>query len=313
MIIGSSHGVGGKVESEVLSVVCAQLEPIHADCMEEVNRNIDTIIQYMETGARGFPGYDLFVTPEFAVQGMHPTKRLNVVLTLDSPEVARLREACARLRVWGIFSVILKLDGHDSPGNCAIMINDQGEVVHRYVKMNPWIPTERHYPGWECPVTPGPKGSKIATIVCADGDYPEIWREAAYNGANIIVRPTHYMSPWENGWDITNKIGAYCNQCYVVAVNCVGVEAACSAFGMSMIVAPDGNVITKAPAGVPYIVKADLYPGLVDKLHESSVTNTFLYSFRHRGASCHDLGGYGETRCQYNAYTYGGEQNEYDA
>ena len=164
MIIGSSHGVGGNVESEVLSVVCAQLEPIHADCMEEVNRNIDTIIQYMETGARGFPGYDLFVTPEFAVQGMHPTKRLNVVLTLDSPEVARLREACARLRVWGIFSVILKLDGHDSPGNCAIMINDQGEVVHRYVKMNPWIPTERHYPGWECPVTPGPKGSKIATI-----------------------------------------------------------------------------------------------------------------------------------------------------
>ena len=67
--LGSSHGVGGKVESEVLSVVCAQLEPIHADCMEEVNRNIDTIIQYMETGARGFPGYDLFVTPESLYRG----------------------------------------------------------------------------------------------------------------------------------------------------------------------------------------------------------------------------------------------------
>ena len=43
MIIGSSHGVGGKVETEVLSVVCAQMEPIHADCMEEVNQNIDTL------------------------------------------------------------------------------------------------------------------------------------------------------------------------------------------------------------------------------------------------------------------------------
>ena len=115
------------------------------------------------------------------------------------------------------------------------------------------------------------------------------------------------MSPWENGWDITNKMGAYCNQCYVVAVNCVGVEAACSAFGKSMIVAPDGNVIAQAPAGVPYLVKADLYPGLVDKLHESSVTNTFLYSFRHRGASCRDLGGKGEQRNQYNAYDFGGE------
>lgn len=54
MIIGSSHGVGGKVETEVLSVVCAQMEPIHADCMEEVNQNIDTVIQFMETARADF-------------------------------------------------------------------------------------------------------------------------------------------------------------------------------------------------------------------------------------------------------------------
>ena len=134
MIIGSSHGVGGgPTQTEVLSTVVAQLEPIHATCMEEVNKNIDQIIQYMEIGARGFPGYDLFVSPEFGVQGMHPLERLKVVLTLDSPEVGRLKEACARLKVWGIFGVILKLEEHEAPGNCAIMINDQGEVVHRYV------------------------------------------------------------------------------------------------------------------------------------------------------------------------------------
>ena len=142
MIIGSSHGIGGgPTQTEVLSTVVAQLEPIHATCMDEVNKNIDQIIQYMEIGARGFPGYDLFVSPEFGVQGMHPLERLKVVLTLDSPEVGRLKEACARLKVWGIFGVILKLEDHDAPGNCAIMINDKGEVVHQYCKMNPWIPT----------------------------------------------------------------------------------------------------------------------------------------------------------------------------
>ena len=255
MIIGSSHGIGGgPTQTEVLSTIVAQLEPIHATCMDEVNKNIDQIIQYMEIGARGFPGYDLFVSPEFGVQGMHPLERLKVVLTLDSPEVGRLKEACARLKVWGIFGVILKLEGHDAPGNCAIMINDEGEVVHQYCKMNPWIPTERHYPGWECPVTPGPKGSRIATIVCADGDYPEIWREAAYNGANVVVRITHYMNPLEEPWKLTNSCAAYCNQVYVVGANCYGMEHACAAFGNSMIVNPDGNIVTEAPMMVPYLL-----------------------------------------------------------
>ena len=200
------------------------------------------------------------------------------------------------------------LEGHEAPGNCAIMINDEGEVVHQYCKMNPWIPTERHYPGWECPVTPGPKGSRIATIVCADGDYPEIWREAAYNGANVVVRITHYMNPWEEPWKLTNRCAAYCNQVYVVGANCYGMEHACAAFGNSMIINPDGNIVTEAPMMVPYLLKADLYPGLVDKLHESSTTNTFLYSFRHRGAACKELGGHGETRNQYKAYTFGGDE-----
>ena len=250
----------------------------------------------------------LYLPANGIVQGMHPLERLKVVLTLDSPEVGRLKEACARLKVWGIFGVILKLEGHEAPGNCAIMINDEGEVVHQYCKMNPWIPTERHYPGWECPVTPGPKGSRIATIVCADGDYPEIWREAAYNGANVVVRITHYMNPWEEPWKLTNRCAAYCNQVYVVGANCYGMEHACAAFGNSMIVNPDGNIVTEAPMMVPYLLKADLYPGLVDKLHESSTTNTFLYSFRHRGAACKELGGHGETRNQYKAYTFGGDE-----
>lgn len=303
-MIGSTHAIGGTVETGILSVVGAQIEPIHAENLEEVNQNIDKLIEYMKIGARGFPGYDLFVSPEFGVQGMHPTKRLNVVLSLDSPEVKRLKDACKELKVWGVFGIITPLEGHESPGNCAVIINDKGEIVHQYVKMNPWIPTERHYPGWECPVVEGPKGAKIATIVCADGDYPEIWREAAYNGANIIIRIAHYMNPWESGWELMNRSGAYANQCYVIAMNCVGVEHACAAFGNSMIISPDGNIITQAATSTEYVIKADLYPGIVDKMHQSSVTNSFLYSFRHRGAACKDLKGKGETHNQYKAYQY---------
>ena len=124
----------------------------------------------------------------------------------------------------------------------------------------------------------------------------------------MVVRITHYMNPWEEPWKLTNRCAAYCNQVYVIGANCYGMEHACAAFGNSMIINPDGNIVTEAPMMVPYLLKADLYPGLVDKLHESSTTNTFLYSFRHRGAACKELGGHGETRNQYKAYTFGGDE-----
>lgn len=121
-----------------------------------------------------------------------------------------------------MFDFLLRVDEQNNFTNTAIVINDKGEIIHRYDKMNPWIPFEGSIPGRSCTVCDGPKGAKLGIIICADGDYPEMWREAAVQGANVIIRPTHYMDPWQNAWEITNKSGAYFNQVYVVAVNCSG-------------------------------------------------------------------------------------------
>lgn len=301
MNVGGFHVIGGKKEVETLSVVAVQVAPISSQTMEDVNKNVDQLINYMEKAACGFPGFDLFVSPECALQGFHPTKWSDVLVDLDGPEIQRLKDKCKELEVWGVFNPLVRQEGGKAGANTAIIINDKGEIVHKYVKANPWIPGEATYPGWEVPVTPGPKGSKIATIICADGDYPEIWREAAYNGANVIIRVSHYMAPWDNGWYITNRAGAYCNQSYVVAANSVGIDECYSYFGWSMILNPDGTIITEAPKGIPWMIKADIYPQLVDQIREKCVSN-FIYSFRHRGASCKDFDGLGDTKCPYNAY-----------
>jgi predicted amidohydrolase len=303
MNIGSTHGIAGKIEVETLSVVVAQLEPVAAGTMVEVDRNVDQLIDYMDKASCGFPGFDLIVTPECGLQGFHPQKWADVLVDINGPEVQRLKDKCKELDVWGVFNPFVRQADKKAGANTGIIVDNNGQIVLKYVKMNPWIPGEATYPGDHLSVVAGPKGSKLGLIICADGDYPEVWREAAFQGANVIIRIAHYMAPWDRAWEITNKAGAYCNQCYVVAANTVGVDDAFVYFGRSMILNSDGTIITEAAMGLPWMIKADLYPQLIDQMRRMAVTNNFLYSFKHRGASCEDFHGAGDTQCGYEAYS----------
>ena len=311
MNIGNLFAINGKIETEALSVVGLQYGPVGARTIEEVDENLETLLSFIRTAVGGFPGVDLVVAPEACIQGFAPVNYEGAILTMDSPQVRAICDACRSFEVWGVFGLLVWGEGksRDAYENIGIVVNDKGEIVHRYQKMNPWIPFENSRPGDSCTVCAGPKGARLGVIVCADGDYPEIWREAAYQGANVIIRPTHYMDPWRNAWEITNKAGAYFNQVYVVGVNCAGFarNENRSCFGASMIVGPDGNIISGLGEN-PGLMKADLYPGIIDKMREQAVHSAPMFSFNHRGASCPDFGGAGDEAMRYGAYgNHGGK------
>jgi len=299
MNIGNCFPINGKIETEALSVVLLQMSPaLSAESPNDVDKNIDKVFEFIDRAANGLPGFDLVITPEIILNGFGERFPLSAV-TVGSKQVQRLRDKCKLLRIWGVFGLMIDLEDGLFPRNCALTINADGEIANLYVKTGNWIPVEPFTPGDEIQVFDGPKGSRIAVIICSDGDYIDSWTEAAHKGANVICRISDYMTPYQDAYEITNRAGAYFNRCYVLASNACEMDESFCVFGRSMAVNPDGNIIAEAPVGIPYVLKADIYPGLCDHIQKQALMGNLNWQGNHRGASSPDCHGVGKDKSMY--------------
>jgi predicted amidohydrolase len=267
-----------------LSVVTVQFDPVAATNLDEIDKNIDTIRQYVKRAANSFPGVDLIVFPEYSTTGFaYYSYHYLFSTTVPGPETDKLSEIAANAGVWLVASIIEKNSNPDlMPYNGMLIFNPSGDIALKYRKMNPWNPKEPWAPGEEMPVCDGPKGSRLAVMLCYDGDLPEPSREAAWNGATVLIRPSKYMYPWNRVWEITNRARAYENIAYVVAVNTVGEDESYSYFGNSMVVDFEGNVINEM-GGTPGMMKVDIFPQTVANARKQRCSNNHLYNLKHRG------------------------------
>lgn len=267
-----------------LSVVMVQFDPLSATSKEEVHKNIDTIEKYVKRAANSFPGVDLVVFPEYSTTGFaYYSYHYLFAGEVPGPETERLSRIAADSGVWLVASFVEKNEDPElMPYNAMLVFDPSGNIVLKYRKMNPWNPKEPWCPGEEMPVCDGPKGTKLAVMLCYDGDLPEPAREAAWKGATVLLRPSKYMYPWNRVWEITNRARAYENIAYVVAVNTVGEDDSYSYFGRSMVVDFEGNIINEMD-GTPGMIKVDIFPQLVANARNQRCSNNHLYNLKHRG------------------------------
>ena len=173
------------------------------------------------------PSLDLIVFPEYSLNGLDPATWLNndLLCDLDGPEITLLKKACSEAGVWGCFSLMERNPGM-APWNSGIIVDSAGQQRLYYRKMHPWVPAEPWQPGdIGIPVCDGPGDSKLALIICHDGMLPEMAREAAYKGANVILRTAGYTYPIQHSWRITNQANAFQNLAYTASVCLAGPDA----------------------------------------------------------------------------------------
>lgn len=238
----------------------------------EMRKNTDRILQLIDSaiaGAAPFLPVKLVTFPEFAhAAPVFPTvAELLEKLAVEIPNEhtdrlqAKAKEHGIYIQSGSMLETDAKYPGHVFNTTC--LIGAEG-ILYKYRKVNTWIPYEVHtsphdIEGYEEEMFPvaDTEIGRIGTAICYDWLFPEVTRQLAMNGAEILVRVSAYMDPWNatepmDWWTLVNRCRAMENMCYVVASN----QAASlkhyppySWSGGSMVVDFEGRVLTKASEG----------------------------------------------------------------
>ena len=232
----------------------------------DINNNLEKICFWLKTAVKEH-GAELVVFPESITTGfapgMPPEEFYDLLNYIPGPETDQIGALARELKVHVVLPIYEKGKEKNVIMNSSILINDEGEIAGIYRKTHPF-PTERlGGGGWTTPgkqaVVVDTKLGKIGMIICYDGDFPELSRVLAIQGAEIITRPSALLRSFEI-WDMTNKARAYDNHVYVIAVNSVGADAGDNYyFGSSMIISPIAQKLAQA-RGTEEIISAKLDP-----------------------------------------------------
>jgi formamidase len=278
-------GLGGLNKSDngvVIGLVQLQLPVVVTPA--DLARQTARIVEMVGKARRNLGTMDLVVFPEYSLHGLSMDINPVIMCDLDGPEVAAFKAACREHAIWGCFSIMERNPG-GNPYNSGIIIDDQGELKLYYRKLHPWVPVEPWEPGdLGIPVIEGPKGCKLSLIICHDGMFPEMAREAAYKGAEIMLRTAGYTAPIRQSWRFTNQSNSFHNLMVTANVCMCGSDGTFDSMGEGMIVNFDGSIIAEGTTGrADEIITAEVRPDLVREARANWGVENNIYQLGHRG------------------------------
>jgi predicted amidohydrolase len=243
--------------------------PTNRKGMDRNTRRLLELTDLAVTGYKPFLPVKLLVFPEFshAAPAYQTLKELHKKLAVEIPNrhTEKFFEKARELGVYIQMGSMLEADAKypNAVFNTSCLVGPEG-ILYKYRKVYTWLPWEVHtsphdIPDYEealFPVARTPIGN-IGAAICYDWLFPEVLRQLALGGAEILARVSAYMDPFgatepNDWWTVVNRCRALENLAYVVAANQAASLKHFPPFswpGGSMIVDYDGKIVAQATPG----------------------------------------------------------------
>ncbi len=230
-----------------LSIAAMQTAPVARDPEATVER----LARSAPVVREAVPHAQLLVLPELHLSAVPALLdesdgyAESVAVTVPGPLTDRLGEIARDSQLWLAAGSVYERSEQGHIHNTAIVISPDGGLCARYRKVFPWRPTEHSAPGDGFVTFDIPDVGRIGLAICYDGFFPEVIRQLAWLGAEVVIQPTLTTTSDREAELIAARANAIFNQLYVVNVN----AAQPAALGRSVIVDPEGIVRAQAGEG----------------------------------------------------------------
>jgi formamidase len=198
-----------------------------------------------------FNELQLVIVPELHLAALggffdeQPGDGEKAAVEIPGPLTDRLARLAVETGLWLVPGSLYERAEGGGVHNTAIAISPDGELVAAYRKCFPWQPYEDAVPGTELVTFDIPDVGRIGLAICHDGAFPEVFRQLAWMGAEVILQPTLTTTSDRDAELVLARANAIANQVYVVNINAPGPTA----LGRSVVVDPEGLVRVAAGAG----------------------------------------------------------------
>lgn len=205
-------------------------------------------------------------------------------ITLNGPEIQKLKDYSKKYRVAALPNVYLTLDhaGSVAHFDATVFIDESGEIQ----SISKMVHIADQHQFHELPYyTPAPdgfkvfpyKGFNIGIIICFDRHFPESFRLCAQQGADLIIIPTANTTgePLDL-FDAEIQVSAFQNSVAIAMVNRTGQEDQMNFAGRSCVVDARGTLLQQAGSDKTLLVQEiDL-----ESIRDRQTQNCYLPALR---------------------------------